>query len=84
MRRTALLQEVRKMRFEEACGGWQDRRPTQEEAVRMLGVCERTACPRESGGSGAAWTATRTRGWTGWWTSVRGPRFCGDDGCEER
>ena len=42
MRRTELLQEVRKMRFEEACGGWQERRLTQEEAARLLGVCERT------------------------------------------
>ena len=42
MRRTELLQEVRKMRFEEAYGGWQERRLTQEEAARMLGVCERT------------------------------------------
>ena len=32
MRRTELLQEVRKMRFEEACGGWQERRLTEEEA----------------------------------------------------
>ena len=32
----------RKMRFEEAYGGWQERRLTQEEAARMLGVCERT------------------------------------------
>ena len=37
MRRTELLQEVRKMRFEEACGGWQERRLTQEEAARLLG-----------------------------------------------
>ena len=72
MRRTELLQEVRKMRFEEACGGWQERRLTQEAAARLLGVCERTACPRESGGSGATWTATRRRGWTGWWTSAWG------------
>ena len=35
MRRTELLQEVRKMRFEEACGGWQERRLTQEEAARL-------------------------------------------------
>ena len=42
MRRTELLQEVRKMRFEEAYGGWQERRLTQEEEARMLGVCERT------------------------------------------
>ena len=45
MRRTERLQEVRKMRFEEACGGWQERRLTQEEEARLLGVCERTACP---------------------------------------
>ena len=30
------------MRFEEAYGGWQSRRLTQEEAARVLGVCERT------------------------------------------
>jgi transposase len=30
------------MRFEEAYGGWQGRRLTQEEAARLLGVCERT------------------------------------------
>ena len=32
MRRTELLQEVRKMRFEEARGGWQERRLTQASA----------------------------------------------------
>ena len=30
------------MRFEEAYGGWQARRLTQEEAARLLGVCART------------------------------------------
>jgi transposase len=30
------------MRFEEAYTSWQDKRLTQEEAARMLGVCERT------------------------------------------
>jgi transposase len=30
------------MRFEEAYGGWQGGRLTQEEAARLLGVCERT------------------------------------------
>lgn len=30
------------MRFEEAYEGWQARRLTQEEAARLLGVCERT------------------------------------------
>ena len=30
------------MRFEEACGGWQEGRLTQEEGARLLGVCERT------------------------------------------
>lgn len=42
MRRTEWLQETRKMRFEEAHSGWQERRLTQEEAARLLGVCERT------------------------------------------
>ena len=42
MTRTQLLQELRQMRFEEAYGGWQCRRLTQEEAARLLGVCERT------------------------------------------
>lgn len=30
------------MRFEEAYEGWQQKRLTQEEAARLLGVCERT------------------------------------------
>lgn len=42
MRRTEILQEVRKMRFEEAYGGWTSRRLSQEEAARILGVCSRT------------------------------------------
>ena len=42
MRRTEVLQEIWKMRFEEAYGGWQGRRLTQEEEARLLGVCERT------------------------------------------
>ena len=41
MRRTEWLRETRKMRFEEAYKGWQVRRLTQEEATRLLGVCER-------------------------------------------
>jgi hypothetical protein len=36
MRRTELLQEVRRMRFEEAHGGWQQGRLTQWEAARLL------------------------------------------------
>ena len=42
MTRTQLLQELGRMRFQEAYGGWQERRLTQEEAARLLGVCERT------------------------------------------
>lgn len=42
MTRTELLQEIRKMRFEEAYEGWQGGRLRQEEAARLLGVCERT------------------------------------------
>jgi len=42
MKRTELLQEIRAMRFEEAYSGWQEGRLRQEEAARLLGVCERT------------------------------------------
>lgn len=42
MKRTEILQEVRKMRFEEAYNGWNKGRLTQEEAARLLGVCDRT------------------------------------------
>ena len=42
MTRTQVLQEIWQMRFKEAYGGWRARRLTQEEAVRLLGVCERT------------------------------------------
>lgn len=42
MRRTKVLQEIRKMRFEEAYEGWNGGRLTQEEAARLLGVCERS------------------------------------------
>ena len=39
--RTILLQEIRKMRFEEAYGGWQEKRLTQGEAAELLGMSER-------------------------------------------
>ena len=42
MRRTELIQEIRRMRFEEAYEGWQGGCLTQEGAARMLGMCERT------------------------------------------
>jgi transposase len=42
MRRTELLQEIRKMRFEEIYEIWTQKSITQEEAARMLGVCSRT------------------------------------------
>ena len=41
MKRTELL-EIRKMCFEEAWLGWHSGRLSQEEAARLLGVCERT------------------------------------------
>jgi len=41
MRKTEILKEIRKMRFEEAYGVWTERRLTQEEAARMPGVCPR-------------------------------------------
>lgn len=42
MRRTEVLQEIRKMRFVEAYEAWQVRRLSQQEAARLLGVCDRT------------------------------------------
>ena len=42
MRRTELLQEIRIMRFTDAFDGWQERRLSQAEAARLLGVHERT------------------------------------------
>jgi len=42
MRRTEILQEIRIMRFEEAYEVWTERRLSQEEAARILGVCTRT------------------------------------------
>jgi transposase len=42
MRRTEMLQEIRKMRFEEVYSGWSESRLTQEEAAQILGVSDRT------------------------------------------
>lgn len=42
MNRTELLQEIRKMRFQEAYSGWEGGRLTQAEAASLLGVCDRT------------------------------------------
>lgn len=42
MRRTELLQETRKMRFEELYSCWNEGRLTQEQAALVLGVCDRT------------------------------------------
>ena len=42
MRRTELLQEVRKVRFEEILEIWTEKQITQEEAARMLGVSDRS------------------------------------------
>ena len=42
MKQTEVLQEIRKMRFIEAYDGWQAKRLTQEEAARLLGLCERS------------------------------------------
>ena len=42
MRRTELLQEIRKMRFEEVYFGWTESQLNQEEAAMILGVSDRT------------------------------------------
>lgn len=42
MKRAQVLQEIRKMQFEQVYTGWKKRRLTQEEAARILGVTDRT------------------------------------------
>jgi len=42
MKRTEMLQEIRKMRFKEAYDGWQEGRLSQGEAARILGICDRS------------------------------------------
>jgi transposase len=42
MKRTKLQEEIRMIRFEEAYQGWVQNRFTQQEAARLLGVCERS------------------------------------------
>ena len=42
MRWTEMLQEIRKMRFEEVYFGWSESRLSQAAAARILGVCDRT------------------------------------------
>lgn len=42
MRRTQLLQETRKMHFEDVLSLWTEKRLNQEEAARILGVSDRT------------------------------------------
>ena len=42
MRRSELLQEIRKMRFVEVYSRWTESRLSQEEAARILGVSDRT------------------------------------------
>ncbi len=42
MRWTEMLQEIRRMRFEELYDEWDKRRLTQEQAARILGVSDRT------------------------------------------
>lgn len=42
MKRAKLLEEIRKMRFEETYEAWSENRLTQEEAARILGVSDRT------------------------------------------
>ena len=42
MNRTNVLQEIRKMRFEETWNEWKKGRLTQKEAVQILGMSEMT------------------------------------------
>jgi len=42
MKRTRVLQEIRTMQFEEVLRFWTEKRISQEDAARMLGVCSRS------------------------------------------
>jgi hypothetical protein len=42
MTRTKMLQEVRKMRFNEVYGWWQAGRLDQQKAAMILAVCDKT------------------------------------------
>jgi hypothetical protein len=42
MKWTELRQEIRKMRFDEVFLRWTESRLSQEEAARVLGICDRT------------------------------------------
>jgi len=42
MKRAVYIQELRAMKFENAYEGWRERKLTQEEAARLLGVSDRT------------------------------------------
>jgi hypothetical protein len=42
MRRTEVLQEIRRMRFEEAYVGWSEDRLMQAQAAEILEGCDRT------------------------------------------
>jgi transposase len=57
MKKSGLLQEIRLMRFEELVSQWTEKKITQEEAARILGVSDRTfrrycRSYEESGASG--------------------------------
>ena len=64
MRRTEMLQEIRKMRFEEVYSRWTARSLTQEQAAEIFGVSDRTfrrymARYEEEGGIGIAGQAIK-------------------------
>ena len=42
MKRTEMLQEIRKRRFKEAYDGWQEGPTKSEVAARILGICDRS------------------------------------------
>jgi hypothetical protein len=42
MKRTKVLEQIWKIRFEDAYEGWQEGRLSQDEAARILGICDRS------------------------------------------
>jgi hypothetical protein len=61
MKRTEMLQEIRKMRFKEPYEGWQEGRLSQEDAARILGICDRAL--------GGIEIAMKNREWRDCWTN---------------
>ena len=71
--RTKLLQDIRKMRFDDAYMGWQEKRLTQEQAAEILGVTVRN-CRRYVVRAPNEWPFMPIRSGARWPSALREPR----------